>query len=412
MKSQVIQEKKTRSGKRVFVGMSGGVDSSVSAALLVEAGYDVTGVFIKVWQPEKDMLGRESDFKCTWREDRIDAMRVAAQLGIPFITLNLEDEYKRHVVDYMIAEYRAGRTPNPDVMCNKYVKFGGFFDWAMRPEQGAEYVATGHYARVAEVAQTEKVGDKNSKKNELSEKIGGTRRYDLLAGDDQNKDQSYFLWTITQKQIAKTIFPVGDMEKPKVRELARRFGLPTAEKKDSQGLCFIGKIDVKEFLAHYIMPKAGDVLDEAGQRIGRHNGAFFFTIGERHGFTIDGEHKTSHDRPYYVIAKNVKKNTITVSQKILSPKMRGGDLPHDTAVRSVHLMEVNWIRGITPDINAKNYTARPRYRASLVPISIKKCDERLHTAEIEFIKPQYTLSSGQSLVIYDKNVCLGGGIIS
>jgi tRNA-specific 2-thiouridylase len=394
--------------KKVFVGMSGGVDSSVSAALLVEAGYDVTGVFIKVWQPEKDMFGRESDFKCTWREDRLDAMRVAAQLRIPFITLDLEEEYKRHVVDYMIAEYRAGRTPNPDVMCNKYVKFGGFFDWAMRPEQGAEYVATGHYARVENVAE----------------------KYSLLAGDDPNKDQSYFLWTLTQKQLAKTLFPVGNMEKPNVRELARRFGLPNADKKDSQGLCFIGKIDVKEFLAHYIHPKTGDVLEEvigtSGKKnirkIGRHDGAFFFTIGERHGFTIDEAHTTPHDSPYYVIAKNVEKNTITVSQKMPSGKMS-----EETAVQRIRLTEINWTRGAPPlfetgnknnknDKNYKNeekyYSARPRYRAPLVPITLKSFDEKSHTAEIEFAEPQQTISSGQSLVIYDSSICLGGGIIN
>jgi len=385
--------------------MSGGVDSSVSAALLVEAGYDVTGVFIKVWQPEKDFFGSAdgsgitSDFKCTWREDRLDAMRVAAKLGIPFIILDLEDEYKRYVVDYMIAEYRAGRTPNPDVMCNKYVKFGGFFDWAMRPEQGADYVATGHYARVVKVKKAEKTGGENKQGNVAAV------AYDFLAGDDPNKDQSYFLWTLTQKQLAKTLFPVGEIEKPKVRELARRFGLPTADKKDSQGLCFIGKINVKEFLAHYIQPKAGDVLEESGTKIGQHDGAFFFTIGERHGFIVSNAHKTSHDKPYYVIAKDVEKNTITVSQKNVSP---------ETAVRIIHLTEVNWIRGDAP--SQKNYSARARYRAPLVPIIVKNFDEKSCTAEIEFAEPQETISPGQSLVIYEQGncgyVCLGGGVIA
>ncbi len=190
-----------------------------AAALLQKEGYDVTGVFIKVWQPDEEITG----LKCTWREDRLDAMRVAAQLGIRFVTLDLEKEYKKNVVDYMIAEYRLGRTPNPDIMCNKYVKFGGFFKWAM--EQGADFVATGHYAQV--------------------KKDGVTT--DLVAGDDINKDQSYFLWTLTQEQLSKTLFPVGNIEKPEVRKLAAKFKLPTAEKKDSQGLCFIGKIDVKDF---------------------------------------------------------------------------------------------------------------------------------------------------------------------
>ena len=236
--------------RKVYIGMSGGVDSSVSAALLKKAGYDVTGVFIKVWQPDW--------INCTWKEDRMDAMRVAALLDIPFITLDLEKEYKEEVVDYMISEYRAGRTPNPDVMCNRYVKFGGFYDWAMK--QGADYVATGHYAQV----------------------IDGK----LIAGNDKNKDQTYFLWTLNKEQLSKTIFPVGNIEKPEVRKLAKKFNLPNAEKKDSQGLCFIGKIDIKEFLSHYIDSKRGNVLNIEGEVIGEHDGSFFFTIGERHGFNI------------------------------------------------------------------------------------------------------------------------------
>ena len=204
-----------RKGK-VYVGMSGGVDSSVSAALLLEQGYDVTGVFIKVWQPE----WLEEQGGCSWREDRLDAMRVCVHLGIPFRTLDLEETYKREVVDYMVSEYRAGRTPNPDVMCNRHVKFGGFFDWAM--EQGADFVATGHYAQIQE---------------------SGSKNLELRMGKDAGKDQSYFLWTLTQRELSRTIFPVGGMEKAETRTLARRFGLPVADKRDSQGLCFIGRVD-------------------------------------------------------------------------------------------------------------------------------------------------------------------------
>ena len=338
--------------------MSGGVDSSVSAALLKKAGYDVMGVFIKVWQPDW--------IKCTWKEDRLDAMRVCAKLEIPFITLDLEKEYKKEVVDYMISEYKAGRTPNPDVMCNRYVKFGGFYDWAMK--NGADYVATGHYARI-----------ENGK---------------LLAGEDKNKDQSYFLWTLMKEQLSKTLFPVGDIEKLEVRRLAKKFNLPNALKKDSQGLCFIGKIDVKEFLGHYIDQKKGNVLDISGKIIGEHDGAFFFTIGERHGFTIT--EKSPHDKPHYVISKDIDKNIITVANKNHS-----GDLPN--GLKKVSLRDVNWNQGMAP--TGENLMARSRYREELQKIKI--VDNNI----VEFEKPQYTLSSGQSLVVYEGDICYGGGII-
>jgi tRNA-specific 2-thiouridylase len=349
-------------GKKVFIGMSGGVDSSVSAALLKKAGYDVTGVFIKVWQPDW--------INCTWKEDRLDAMRVAAQLEIPFVTLDLEKEYKEEVVDYMIREYKLGRTPNPDVMCNRYVKFGGFFSWVMK--QGADFVATGHYAQIA----------KNDK-----------GLYELRAGDDANKDQSYFLWTLTQDQLSKTLFPVGNIEKPEARKLAAKFKLPTALKKDSQGLCFIGKIDVKEFLSHYIDLKKGNVLNEKGEIIGEHDGAFFYTIGERHGFTITK--KTPNDEPHYVISKNIEENTITVSYKL------EGNLPN--ASTKVSLRDINWNQGVTPVGN--DLYARSRYREPLQ--RVVKINEKF----VIFEKAQSTLSPGQSLVVYDGSTCLGGGII-
>ncbi len=382
--------------KKVYVGMSGGVDSSVSAALLVKAGYDVTGVFIKVWQPDRDISG----LVCTWREDRLDAMRVAAKLGIRFVTLDLENEYKKNVVDYMIEEYRRGRTPNPDVMCNKYVKFGGFFDWAMK--QGADYVATGHYAQVIERSLDDKT------------------IYDLVAGDDINKDQSYFLWTLTQEQLSKTLFPVGMIEKPEVRTIARAYDLPTAEKKDSQGLCFIGKIDIKQFLSHYIESKSGDVLDEKGLRIGTHGGSAFFTFGERHGFIIDEHHKTPHDTPYYVVGKDVAQNTITVSQKSVSNAHNVKNIEAQNvknakhAVQKIILTNVNWTRGQNPQVGVEGlYYARPRYRAPLVPIVITSLQHATHknAAEITYQSHDESISPGQSLVIYEGAVCIGGGII-
>lgn len=371
--------------KTVFVGLSGGVDSSVSAALLKKQGFDVRGVFIKVWQPEIALTGG-----CTWREDRLDAMRVCAKLGIPFYTLDLEKEYKKEVVDYMIREYKAGRTPNPDVMCNKYIKFGGFFDWAMK--NGADFVATGHYARVC---------------NQPEGKAKLSLPYLLLAGKDKNKDQSYFLWTLTQKQLSKTLFPVGDLKKPQVRRLAKKFGLPTAEKKDSQGLCFIGKVDMVDFLKNFIREKPGKVLNEKKEIIGRHNGVFYFTIGQRHGFNIFK--KVSKEKPYFVVAKNLENNTLTVSHDLISK--------NDISNKEIKVKNVNWIAGIEPDFK-KEYSARIRYR-----LSLEKCRfEKFQKGEliIKFTKPQKSSTPGQSAVFYDvrpndssgrRGVCLGGGII-
>lgn len=360
---------------RAYVGMSGGVDSSVSAALLKEQGYDVTGVFIKVWQPEF--------FECTWRADRLDAMRVCAKLNIPFITLNLEAEYKKEVVDYMIEEYKKGKTPNPDVMCNKYVKFGGFFDWAMK--QGADFVATGHYARNLEARPLSK--------------------YKLLAGEDKNKDQTYFLWTLTQKQLSKILFPIGEIEKPEVRKLAKKYGLSTAVKKDSQGLCFIGKIDIKDFLKNYIEEKKGNVLNEKGEIIGEHDGAFYLTVGQRHGFKIT--EKTPNDSPYYIIGKNIKENTITVSQNF-------SKVPESES-KIAKLEKVNWTLGEMPDLS-KKYVARIRYRQPLEECILVKSQKSIKSKEntefeLYFTKPQKAIASGQSAVIYDGEICLGGGII-
>ena len=363
MTSQVTRLSHSDHGKKVFVGLSGGVDSATSAALLREAGFDVTGVFIKVWQPDW--------IECTWREDRRDAMRVAAHLGIPFMTLDLQKEYKKEVIDYMIAEYAAGRTPNPDVMCNQHVKFGAFYDWAM--EQGAEFVATGHYARIR---------DTNI----------------LMAGRDKNKDQSYFLWTLKTEQLGHVLFPVGDIEKPEVRKLAQKFKLPNADKKDSQGLCFIGKVDVKDFISHYVKTRQGDVLSTDGKVIGTHPGALFFTIGERRGFTITD--KTPHDEPYYVVSKDMKENTITVSNK-----KEDSGLP--SASKTVRISHTNWVAG-APKIGVE-LQARSRYRQPLQEGRLVSVHDS--EATFEFTTPQDTLTPGQSLVIYDGDVCVGGGII-
>ncbi len=340
--------------KKVYVGMSGGVDSSVSALLLKQQGYDVTGVFIKVWQP---------DFiECTWKEDRLDAMRVGAHLDISFITLDLEKEYKEEVIDYMIEEYRRGRTPNPDVMCNKFVKFGGFFRWAMA--QGADYIATGHYA-----------------------KHNGTS---LVKSEDENKDQTYFLWTLSKEIIPHVLFPVGNIEKSKVRELARDANLPVAEKKDSQGLCFVGTIDVKTLLKEYIDEKKGDVLNEEGEVIGNHEGVTFYTIGERHGFVITK--KGIEEKPYFVIAKDVENNTLTVSHT--KKEEHAGEL--------ITLEKVNWTVEI---VKGKVYEGRGRYRAPLSEL------EAVDDKTFKVISGELSVAKGQSLVIYDGEVCIGGGVI-
>ncbi len=337
---------------KVFVGVSGGVDSSVVAALLQDQGHEVIGVFIRTWQPDW--------IECTWRDERRDAMRVCAHLGIPFVELDLEQEYKQGVADYMVAEYRAGRTPNPDVMCNREVKFGGFLNWARK---NGGIVATGHYAQ-------------NSNNQ-------------LVQGADPSKDQSYFLWTLTNEQLKDIVFPIGHLQKSDVRKLAEKYKLPTATKKDSQGICFIGDIDMKEFLSHYIETRHGEVLNEQGKTIGTHDGALFYTLGERHGFTVT--EKTPDDKPYYVIAKNIEKNTITVSQ---NPEER-------SLSREVVLTDSVW-RVVMLD---KKYRAQIRYHGEFKPCFV-------HGDKVVFDAPDFSLSAGQSVVMYDGDVCVGGGIMS
>jgi tRNA-uridine 2-sulfurtransferase len=365
--------------KKVLVGMSGGVDSSASAALLKEQGYDVTGVFIKVWQ---------ADFlPCNWREERRDAMRAAAQLDIPFLTLDLEKEYKNDVIDYMIREYRAGRVPNPDVMCNKHVKFGAFLKYAL--SHGADYIATGHYARI----------EKNTRAALKSNSQGlPLYSFRLLAGADNEKDQSYFLWTLTEKLLAHALFPVGDMKKSDVRMLAKKYGLENADKRDSQGLCFMGKIDMVEFLQHYLKTTSGDVLDEFGEIIGEHAGAILYTIGQRHGFTT--RKNAPDEMPYFVVGKDITKNTITVAHKF-----------RDRIVGSteVGLTDLNDISG-SMFSSTKKLTARIRHRGELHPV--KRISSLKAGARVEFMRPVSSISAGQSLVLYQGNECLGGGIIA
>ncbi|MCX6715530.1 MAG: tRNA 2-thiouridine(34) synthase MnmA, partial [Candidatus Taylorbacteria bacterium] len=322
--------------------------------------------------------------------ERLEAMRAAAHLDIPFVTLDLEKEYKEGVIDYMIHEYSLGRTPNPDVMCNREVKFGAFWKWAR--EHGADYIATGHYA--------------------INKKVGGESR--LLAGVDKNKDQSYFLWTLKQEDLEHVLFPVGHLQKSEVRELARRFGLPNAEKKDSQGLCFMGKVDVKEFLKHYIKVQSGDVVNEKKERIGHHPGALLFTIGERRGFTIT--EKTPDDKPYYVIGKDISTNRITVTNKgepiyidDARQELSGRDMSNGqkSLLTVAKISNVNWVGRIPgPD---EELWARSRYRAPLYKCIVTSNKDGV--VLVRFTEKQETLTPGQSLVLYDGDECLGGGIL-
>jgi tRNA-uridine 2-sulfurtransferase len=344
--------------KKVYVGMSGGVDSSVTAALLLEQGYDVTGVYMKNWS--QDLPG----FTCTWREDFQDAKRVAVQLGIPFKMYDFETEYRQKVVDYMVCEYQAGRTPNPDIMCNQEVKFKLFLEAAL--EDGADMIATGHYARI-------KDGQ-------------------LLKGLDANKDQSYFLYRVTEDALRKSLMPVGELEKPEVRRIAKQLGLATAAKKDSQGICFVGKVGIKEFLLHELGSQpAGPIVDQSGKTIGEHDGAIFYTIGQRHGLNVGG------GLPYYVSRKDMAANTIYVTTNLDDAQLWS---------KGVRLQDVHFIN--SQPSAGREYQVRLRYRGPLVTCTIKRT--KLRTSLI-LKDEQRGLAAGQSAVIYDRDRVLGGGII-
>ncbi len=342
---------------KVFVGVSGGVDSSVAAGLLKEQGYDVTGVFIKIWHKELS--------QCDWRREMQDAMRVCAHLQIPFQMIDLSDTYFKEVISYLISEYKVGRTPNPDVMCNSSIKFGAFYEWAM--EQGAEYVATGHYARV---------------------QPDGT----LCKAIDPAKDQSYFLWNVPKDRLAKTLFPVGNYQKADVRKLAERFGLPTATKPDSQGLCFIGDVDLKSFLGNHLQTVTGDVLNTSGEVIGSHKGALLYTNGERHGFTI--QTNNTEMLPHYVVARDIEKNTITVSS----------NPTQDDQCERIILVQTNFFTDSVPE----SLDAVLRYHSQ--PIS-STCSQTKAGYELKLRTPVAGVTVGQSAVLYAGDSCIGGGII-
>lgn len=353
----------TAAQKTVFVGMSGGVDSSVTAALLQRAGYVVVGVYMKNWT--QDVAG----FACPWKEDFQDAKRVAVRLGIDLKVFDFEQEYRDKVVQYMIDEYKAGRTPNPDIMCNQEIKFKLFLDTAL--EQGADMIATGHYARVKHDA-------------------AGAQ---LLTAANSTKDQTYFLYRVSEAALEKSLFPIGDFAtKEEVRALATKFELPTANKKDSQGICFVGKVGIKDFLKEYVNTEPGPIVDASGAVIGEHNGAIFYTIGQRHGLDVGG------GLPYYVTHKDMETNTVYVTTDL-----------EDKALwaKQVILRDAHWINQSPQAEHA--YKARLRYRGPLIECRVEQTSDGV---TIQLKDEQRAIAAGQSAVLYEGDRVVGGGLIS
>ncbi|RNC86832.1 MAG: tRNA 2-thiouridine(34) synthase MnmA [Winogradskyella sp.] len=394
--------------KRVIVGLSGGVDSSVAAYLLKEQGYEVIGLFMKNWHDDSVTISDE----CPWLEDSNDAMLVANKLGIPFQTVDLSVQYKERIVDYMFNEYENGRTPNPDVLCNREIKFDVFMDIAL--ELGADYVATGHYCRKATIEKD------------------GQHVHQLLAGVDGNKDQSYFLCQLSQAQLAKALFPIGELTKPEVREIAKAQDLITAEKKDSQGLCFIGKVRLPDFLQQQLKPKEGVIVEipesldtyhksiprfdskaselafhsskpeyaiSQGKIVGKHQGAHYFTKGQRKGLAVGGTKE-----PLFVIETDVNENVIYTGQGKTHPGLL-------RSVLFVQNEELHWIR---EDLELKdgetlNVSARIRYRQPLEEATLYKVSSGLY---VEFKNKQSAITEGQFVAWYTNEELLGSGVIS
>lgn len=389
--------------KRVVVGLSGGVDSSVAAYLLKEEGYEVIGMFMKNWHDDSVTISNE----CPWLDDSNDAMIVAQHLGIPFQAIDLSKEYKERIVDYMFGEYQRGRTPNPDILCNREIKFDVFLEAALK--LGADYVATGHYCRKGEIINKEKI------------------QYRLLAGKDPNKDQSYFLCQLTQHQLSKALFPIGELLKPEVRAIAKKAGLATAEKKDSQGLCFVGKVHLPDFLQQRLEPKKGKVIEvpsssdifkngfddndllhltqsydlrpELGEVVGEHNGAHYYTIGQRRGLNIGG-----YEKPLFVIGTDTEKNVIYTGSGDNHPGLYRSGLFVPNA-------EEHWIR---EDLKlsvgeVRNFSVRIRYRQPLENCTLHKKENGLY---LIFENPQRGVAPGQFAAWYDGEELIGSGVIS
>jgi tRNA-specific 2-thiouridylase len=403
LEPQRVNHKTMSRKQRVVVGLSGGVDSSVAAYLLKEQGFDVIAMFMKNWHDDSVTISKE----CPWLDDSNDAMIVAQHLGIPFQTIDLSEEYKHRIVDYMFAEYQRGRTPNPDVLCNREIKFDIFLNAALK--LGADFVATGHYARKAVTTVSEK------------------EVFRLMAGKDPNKDQSYFLCQLTQQQLSKALFPVGELLKPEVRDIARKAGLATAEKKDSQGLCFVGKVHLPEFLQQQLEPKKGKVIEvplsspaftngyddeditaitrpyhltpDMGEVVGDHNGAHYYTIGQRRGLNIGG-----FEKPLFVIGTDTGRNLIYTGMGEDHPGLyrRGLFIPD---------ADTHWVREDCKLRTGESVklSARIRYRQPLEACTLHQRSNGLY---IVFDKPQRGVTPGQFAAWYSGEECIGSGVIS
>ncbi len=349
---------------KVIVGMSGGVDSSVAALLLKQQGFCVEGVFMQNWQIDQD------DPYCFATQDLKDAKAICEKLQIPLSIVTFAKQYWDRVFQYFLDEYATGRTPNPDVLCNKEIKFKAFLDYAL--EQGADYIATGHYVRK----------DKNQDK------------YRLLTGKDENKDQSYFLYTLNQHQLAHSLFPLGDLRKPEVRKIAQQNNFINYAKKDSTGICFIGERKFKDFLSEYLLNQPGEIITTENKFIGKHDGLMFYTLGQRKGLGIGGQ-KNAEEKPWYVAAKDIKNNQLIVTQNHNHPLLLSKYLTYKNP---------HWINGTVPPFPYP-CTAKIRYRKPDEKCTLIKVDK------VEFIDPQWAITPGQSIVFYQDEECLGGGII-
>lgn len=370
--------------QRVVVGLSGGVDSAVTAWLLKQQGHEVIGIFMKNWEDDDD-----SEF-CSSRQDFLDAASVADVIGIEIEHVNFAADYKDRVFAEFLREYQAGRTPNPDVLCNAEIKFKAFLDHAMR--LGAEKIATGHYARVRGVADAS---------------FEGGQRFELLKGLDPLKDQSYFLHRLNQAQLSKTMFPVGELPKTEVRRIAGEIKLPNAKKKDSTGICFIGERPFREFLNRYLANEPGPIKDDKGRKLGEHVGLSFYTLGQRKGIGIGGVKEKGAPRgggehnPWFVARKDIEKNTLYVVQGHDHPWLQQHTLVAD---------DLSWVDGRGPQVGAQPMAAKTRYRQADAPCDVTGVDAK--SLQLRFPEAQWAVTPGQSAVLYQGDVCLGGGVIA